>query len=190
MNHQTKQKNNPKNFLQNRNRNKGFSRDESKFIGVTGNGLRVYDRHNSHIKEEYPFSMVDLQKALLKVNQTRTFQKHIVDMGEYVGNNYLVKVEKEDPNIIYVIRKGRKGPTPMVKNRIPELCSKFVIILKKVRDNQGEYFVLITAFVGEESEKEPWDESLVKGTLEYKNSVEFWNTHALIYDEGQIESFV
>lgn len=111
------------------------------------------------------------------------FEKHVVELGHVIGENICVKVDEKD-KIVLVVRKGHAGPTPMVLGRSPEPCSSVIVILKKSTDRKGEYFVLITAFIGENSEPEPWDKRLKPGSTEYQKSVEFWNEHALIFDES------
>ena len=56
--------------------------------------------------------------------------------------------------IVYVIRKGQKGPTPMVKNREPIDSSFITLIFSK--DTHG-YYILLTATIGRYSKPEPWD---------------------------------
>ena len=160
-------------------------REGIKFLGVTGNGIPVYDRFQSHF-QDHGFSAEVLQEALAQIYQTASFEKHVVNMGRVVGCTTCVRVGAED-RVVMAVRKRRQGPTPMVMGRQPELCSSVVIILKKVRDEMGEYFILITAFVGEGSEPEPWDRQLVPGSPEHARAVRFWQTHALIYDEEVID---
>lgn len=87
-----------------------------------------------------------------------------------------------------VYRKGRKGPTPMVKNRKAEPCQEITLIIRK-ENSLGNHYTLITAFVGPEAFKEPWDPTLKEGSKEQKQSIDFWNTHALIYKEDLIDHF-
>ena len=158
------------------------------FLGNTANGLPVFDRANSHYAE-HGFSEEILKEALSKVIQTSQFEKHVVNMGEQVGFTNCVSVSDED-QVVMAVRKNRFGPTPMVLNRRPEPCNSVVIILKKGVDSEGEYFILITSFVGEGSEPEPWDRQLVIGSKEHQAAVLFWQTHALIYDDEAIDHII
>ena len=155
------------------------------FLGKTANDIPVFDRANSHFAD-HGFSEETMKEALSRITQTSQFEKHVIDMGRVVGLNSCVAVA-EDDKVIKAVRKGRFGPTPMVLEREPEPCSSVVLILKKAFDNEGEYFVLITAFIGEGSEPEPWDRQLVPGSPQHQKAVEFWHTHALIYDEEVID---
>ena len=158
------------------------------FLGNTANGLPVFDRANSHYAD-HGFSKETMRKALSKITQTSQFEKHVVNMGEQVGFTNCVAVSDED-QVVMAVRKKRFGPTPMVLNREPESCNSVVIILKKGYDDEGEYFILITAFVGSGSEPEPWDRQLVPGSKEHKKAVIFWQTHALLYDEEVIDYII
>lgn len=158
------------------------------FLGMTQNGIRVYDRSNSHV-QGHQIDPEIMEEALLKITQTSRFEKHVVNMGRKVGFCTCVKVTEAD-KVIMAVRKKRHGPTPMVVGREPEPCSSLVVILKKGYDHEGEYFILITAFVGEGSEPEPWDRQLTPGTPAHARAVKFWQTHALLYDEEVIDHIV
>ena len=155
------------------------------FLCNTENGIPVFDRANSHFSD-HGFSEDTMKKAISMITQTSQFEKHVVNMGRVVGVSNCVAVTDED-QVVMAVRKKRFGPTPMVIGREPEPCSSVVVILKKATDYDGDYFVLITAFVGEGSEPEPWDRQLRPGTPEHERSVAFWQTHALLYDEEVIE---
>lgn len=164
------------------------TREGLHFLGNTANGLPVFDRANSHYAD-HGFSEKTMKKALSRITQTSQFEKHVINLGEQVGFTNCVAVNEKDA-IIMAFRKNRFGPTPMVLNREPEPCNSVVIILKKGYDNEGEYFILITAFVGEGSEPEPWDKQLVPGSKAHQKAVEFWRTHALIYDDKLINHII
>lgn len=164
------------------------SRKGLTLVGTTRNDVPVFDRPKSHLQGH---GMPDevLREALAKVSQTTQFEKHILDMGRVVGKTTCVKVGPKD-QVVLAVRKRRFGPTPMVFGRQPEPCAKVVVILKKACDDEGEYFILITAFVGEGSEPEPWDRQLVPGSPDHRRAVEFWQNHALLYDEEVIDYIV
>ncbi len=164
------------------------SRKGLTLVGTTRDNVPVFDRPQSHLQGHGMPEEV-LKEALAQVSQHAPFEKHVLDMGRIVGNNTCVQVGPED-QVVMAVRKRRFGPTPMVLGRQPEPCSKVVVVLKKAYDDEGEYFVLITAFVGEGSEPEPWDRQLVPGSPEHRRAVRFWQTHALLYDEEVIDYIV
>lgn len=164
------------------------------FIGTCANGKYVFNRLNSHLHKDV--SKEILKNALSQLSPSTSFHKEIVDMKQIIGKSHCVSVNESD-DIVYVIRKGRKGPTPMVKNREAINCSSLTIILKKMKD---ENYILISAYIGDESEPEPWNSQFYyQNTWEknenideiaYQKSIDFWNTHALIYDEEDISLFL
>ena len=165
-----------------------MTREGLPFLGKTANGIPVFDRKNSHFAD-HGFSKETMMEALSKITQTSQFEKHVVRFEKTVGVCNCVTVTDED-RVIMAVRHKRSGPTPMVIGREAEPCSTVVIILKKACDYMGEYFILITGFVGEGSEPEPWDRQLVPGSREYQRAVRFWQTHALLYDEEVIDYII
>lgn len=164
------------------------SRKSLHFLGNTANGLPVFDRANSHYAD-HGFSKETMKEALAKITQVSQFEKHVVNMGRVVGVTTCVEVSDKD-RVIMAVRKKRFGPTPMVLGREPEPCKSVVIILKRGCDKEGVYFILITSFVGKGSEPEPWDKQLVPGSPEHKRAVQFWQTHALLFDEEVIDHII
>lgn|GEM_PF-2351283 len=136
-----------------------------------GSGESVIDRpDHSHIHAGVlsllpkVFSEIDSQGAdLLNLE---------VNLGQVVGETICVQTYPGD-EIIYAQRVGRRGLTKFVKNRIPEPCSVVTVILNKA--DEGDFYVLLTAFIGNKAESEPWHESATE------ESVRFWNTHALCW---------
>ena len=155
-------------------------------LGITADGINVYDRPYSHLTEHVDVTPELLKEALAKITQVTDNEKHIVDMGRKIGMTTCVPVTDED-DIVYVIRKNRKGPTPMVRGRKGIDCNNMVVILKRAVDDEGEYFILITAYIGEGAEPEPWDRRFEVDKTGYDEAVEFWNTHALVYDPEVVE---
>lgn len=160
------------------------------FITKCANGMNVFNRLNSHLHQNVSESI--LKDAISTLTPTERFQKEVINMNRVIGKSNCVSINEED-EIVYVIRKGRNGPTPMVKNREGMDCSHLTVILKKV---DVDSYILISAFIGTESEPEPWDSNFYdpftwekKDNIDedaYQKSLLFWNTHALIYDESEI----
>lgn len=99
--------------------------------------------------------------------------KYICKFNYVVGKNACVPTTEKDC-IIFARRKGRKGDTRFVKNRVPEDCKSIVLILKQ--DTTEKYYILLTAFVGENSYPEPWDRFATEEAKKY------WENHALVLD--------
>ena len=95
-----------------------------------------------------------------------------VDFDHIVGETTCVVTGPGD-QIIFSQRPKRFGLTRFVMNRKPEPSCSVVVILKKA--DYGDDYVLITAFVGEKAEPEPWDRNATE------KSLAFWSTHALVW---------
>ncbi len=159
------------------------------FIGTCQNGKKVYDRFPSHWHKDV--SKEVLLEALSKLAPHDIFHKEVIDMKYIIGKSHYVEVSKED-DIVYVIRKKKRGPTPMVRNKVPSNSSLLTVLLKQIG---AEDYILLSTYIGE-GEPEPWDfhfyykSSWEKNPNlnyeEYQRSVDFWNTHALVYDENDI----
>lgn len=137
----------------------------------------VYDREDSHI-EDHPIAKKILIKALAKINIKNTyfdFEKHIVSFNQNIGYTTCVPTSDKD-EIYYKKRPYRWGYTRFVKNREPMPCNKINILLKREENK----IVLVTAYIGNESEPEPWDRQCKYNPIQKKKSEEFWATHALI----------
>ncbi len=110
--------------------------------------------------------------------------KVTVAFDRVIGHTQCVSVTAAD-RVVFKRRKGRMGTTPFVLEREAEPSKEVTLILKK--DMSGAYYVLITGFIGSPAEPEPWDQNLVPGSEAHKRAVEFWQTHALIYDSEVID---
>lgn len=139
-------------------------------------GEEVVDRYNSHLHQ----SVVPLlPEALAKIEtKGRGFLVEEVDFGHLVGESVCVATTSSD-EIVYAKRPKRFGHSRFVKNRKPEPCSSAVVILKTA-DGQPGAFVLVTAFIGQKPEPEPWDRNATA------KSVEFWNSHALLWESESV----
>ena len=146
----------------------------------TKDGKRVRDRHNSHLHIDV---LPVLEKAIQKIDsKDRQFLKEQVTFPEFVGTTICVKTTEKD-KILFAQRKGRLGKTRFVIDRDPEPCNSVVVILKKIEakeDELGAEYVIITAFVGDTSEPEPWDKFATS------KSAVFWAEHALVFGHDEI----
>jgi len=145
-------------------------------LGVLQNGKVVVDRYNSHLHNCIT-RLIPI--ALSQINPNgQHFVKEVVDFGEIIGEKICVRTSSSD-EIIFAQRPKRNGLTRFVKNRKPEPCSRLVMLLIKARDFDG--YVLISAFIGDLSEHEPWDPK-----ADPVKSREFWNNNALIWGSEEV----
>lgn len=157
------------------------------FLGKTNDGYRVYDRGDSHFHPEGGLTLEILKEGLRKIRFSKggDFQKHELCFKRNIGYTTCVETTNDD-QIVFVYRKGREGQTPMVKNREPEESSDLTIILRK-DENMVNHLTLITAFIGAGSTPEPWDRRLRKNPKAKREAENFWNSHALIYNEELVD---
>ena len=147
------------------------------FMGRMGSGQRVVDRSNSHI---HPGVLSLISEVLRKIHFYGEIDAIQVDFENVVGNSIRVSTSTED-EIIYAMRPSSKGRglTRFVKNREPRPSKSVTVILMKAKWADNLY-VLISAFIGEKPEPEPWDPHATA------QSVSFWNHNALVWGSEEI----
>jgi hypothetical protein len=149
---------------------------DGNILGQLASGQRVVDRYNTHI---HPVVIPLLAEVLSKINLNgEQFMVVQVNFDHVVGETTCIVTNPGD-RIIYAKRPKRLGYTRFVKNRAPEFSNSVVCILMKAQD-QANAYVLITAFIGERPEPEPWDRN------KSENSVKFWSNHALVWGSEPI----
>ena len=143
-------------------------------LGKTLNGAVVVNRNNSHLHDNVkPI----IKKVLAAVHTNdRDFFDCEVHFQEIIGFSCCVKTSPADC-IIFAKRPNRSGYTRFVLDRDLSPTSTVVVVLKKIKPLE---YVLITAYVGEKAELEPWD------TRATQESTEFWQEHALIWGKEEI----
>lgn len=132
-------------------------------------GEMVVDRFNSHLHNGVARLLPDVLAHIESAG--RKFLVEEVVFEHQIGETICVSTGPGD-QIVFALRPGRRGLSRFVVNRKPEPCSSIVVILKA--GDCGEY-ILITAFIGQRAEPEPWDKN-ANG-----NSLAFWNSHALVW---------
>lgn len=146
-------------------------------LGRMGSGEAVIDRYSSHA-HSLPSGI--LEEALGRIQSSgRCFLVEEVDFGRPIGEAICVRTGPSD-EIVFAKRPRRFGFTRFVKNRLPEVTSSVVVIVKKADDYDG--FVLITAFSGAKAEPEPWDRNATV------KSREFWSSHAIVWGSEETVS--
>ena len=159
---------------------------EKQLIGKTRDGSNIYEYGESHFHEESGLDYDILEKAIGVIDSKgRETIKEQVNFDRPLGLNMCVDVG-EDDKIVMVYRKGRLGKTPMVRGRTPKECNSVIVIAKKKNEMSNSDYQLLTAYVGELAEKEPWDPT-IEDESERKRCEEFWNSHALIYNADLID---
>lgn len=161
-------------FLMNFDRNNIFASAVRKYY-TNSYGIKFFPRVNDthmHVDLEKHFPLI----VNHIVDTSEAFLTEVYQSDTPVGQAECVKT-CDDDKIIYAIRKGRKGYTRFVINRVPEETNYITIVLKK-----GELgYVIITIYYGEKSGLEPYDERATE------KDIEFWQNHALIYKREDIE---
>jgi CRISPR-associated protein Csx3 len=146
-------------------------------VGKLATGEIVVDRKDSHVAS-HASALPHIAEALSKIHaKERKSFCETVDLGRSIGANHCVETHERD-DIIFAQRPNRAGLTRFVKNRKPDQDSRMTCCLTKVN---GGGFILGTAFVGPMAPAEPWDSKFAD-----ENSVEFWNSHALVWGYGEV----
>lgn len=157
------------------------------YFGKTKDGAEVYDRSDSHFHSEGGLTPELLGEALATIEANgRPFIKELVRFDHIIGGKTCVEVGPED-EIVMAYRKGRSGPTPLVKNREASPCDSVTVILRKDRSiRDRDAYETLTSYVGEGSPREPWDPNL-SSEEDRKECEDFWNSHALLYNDDLID---
>lgn len=140
-------------------------------IGKTKDGYTVIDRHNSHIHSTVTSFLPEALNKIEVAGQDFIIAK--VEFNRFIGMNLCVETDSSD-EIVFAKRPNRKGYTRFVKSREAELSTCATLILK-ADEILYKTMIIITAFIGDPAEPEPWD---AKATNE---SLEFWSNHALVW---------
>jgi len=145
-------------------------------LGKLGSGEAVYDSIESHVRD-HPTVIPYLKDALSRIDaQHRDRCYEEVEFSKVIGYSLCVPTRPGDL-IVYAQRKGRRGLTRFVKERVPEPCSSVVVALAKTSAG----YILKTAYVGHKAPAEPWDHPYATA-----DSIPFWNTHAIVWGHEAI----
>ena len=137
-------------------------------------GQPIFNRVNSHLHKGIEPILESIAEQI--DCKGRVFIQQEISFNEVIGESILVRLNPGD-EVVYAVRKGRKGYSKFVLNRQPEECRTAAIVLKRV----DEGYLIITAFIGRLSAPEPWDKN------ETAESLPFWNSHALIYGHEDVD---
>ena len=159
-------------------------------VGTLNNGEKVYrELTKGHWNQHTAVTKKLFQEAISKIDINELENKDVIvkaiDLGRTIGK--CTCVPTSDKDTIYMAKRiNRIGETPMVLDREPIDCSSIVVILEKEDDK----YVVLTTFIGSLSPMEPWDPKLNGDEEKIKEAIEFWKTHALIYESSVVESVV
>lgn len=162
--------------------------EQREFFGTTKDGAKVFSHADSHLHAEGGMTLDLLAAALNTIDtQGERFIRKQIDFEHAIGKSNCVELRPDD-DVVMAFRKGRSGPTPMVKNREPQPCNSMMVVLLKDESltEDGNAYALITAFIGEAAPREPWDPGN-KNKAECQECEDYWNSHALVYDESLID---
>jgi len=104
-----------------------------------------------------------------------------VDLGRVIGRSGCVPTEPIETitPTLFAQRVGRDKPTRVVVGIEGPETTKLVVLAFAGRE-PGTY-VLVSSWIGELAEKEPWDRS-IRSQEEADRAVGFWTTHGLVHD--------
>ena len=151
---------------------------------VTANGieLELYKEFEEHMEAHADVRFQDIIDAVSRIDYNGAFFMAPIDLGHVVGVNHLI-CRPTDEKVQMLHRKGRAGVTPCVFHQVAPATTKIVV---GIAHDDGKD-VVFTAFYGELSPREPWDESIQSNPELLKESKDFWAAHALIVTEDQID---
>lgn len=157
----------------------GLKSEKIPHLGKLDSGQKVYDRPKSHLSYDQENYKELLTSTLSNIEaDNRDFIVHTKKFPSLIGTTLCLKTGSDsNEQITYAIRKGRKGYSRFIRGKTPEASDEFTVILKKVEDD----YLLISAFVGPQADREPWDPYADEGARN------FWNTHALVWDPDGVD---
>jgi hypothetical protein len=155
--------------------------DNRTSIGTLASGESVFDRHHSHA-ESHGVSRELLAEALSRITGGgQGFFVQQVDFDRVIGMCQCVRTTRDD-DVIYAARSNRGGLSRFVKLRQPNPSRSLIVVLKRSQPQDGDYYVIISAYIGERAPPEPWDEvALDSSGVTLQQSLHFWDRHALIW---------
>lgn len=154
---------------------KGIEAVTLRKVYISKEGIFFFPRINKH------HIHLDTDKYLKEIINNTHFdpEKEIIEIEyeftDFIGDTYCVPASPED-EIIYAVRKGRKGHSKFILNKNPKECKTVTAIFKKVEDG----YMIVTIYIGRKAAREPWDKRATQ------NDVDFWNDHALIFEKEKI----
>jgi len=126
--------------------------------------------------------------GLLRLPSDGSFLATEVNLGRIIGRSGCVAttpITSSTPTL-FASRVGRDKPSRVVVGELGPEVSTVVVLAFADRDVEGQY-VLITSFVGQLAEKEPWDRT-IRSQAEAERALGFWSCHALAHDPAVMDN--
>ena len=103
-----------------------------------------------------------------------------ISFNRVVGQSSLINTKKIELSDIawFAVRKNRMKASRIILGECLADTDIVTIIANPFAENT---YKLVTAWFGILAPKEPWDFDLVGNLSEYKEAIQFWCSHALIY---------
>ncbi len=105
-----------------------------------------------------------------------------VEMGRVVGRSGCASTKPITSGDLttFAVRTGRERASRVIAGVEGPETTKVSVLAFASKESERKY-VLITSFIGDLAPKEPWDRSLISGSAEHRESLEFWCRHALVH---------
>jgi hypothetical protein len=155
-----------------------------KKISTSCGGTIVVPRKAQEHLRAHPEVQKILAEAVVKVSLPHgEFLAVEVEMGRVVGLSGCVKTPRIEvgDKTFFAQRVEREKPSRVVFGKGEE-ATKVVVLAFPSRENKRTY-VLVTSWIGSLAPKEPWDRN-IKSEEELRESLDFWTSHALIWDSA------
>ncbi len=159
--------------------NTNNQQSDTTVFGYALNGVCLKDRYNSHMHSNDKFDPSLISEAVkeISIDWPIDDKRNVtVNFDKPIGLCNCIEVKENDPRVQMVQRKGRKGPTPVIKEAEPVLSDKLTMCILRINETES---ILLTAYVGEAAPPEPWDEH-IETEEERAVSRAFWSSHAFI----------
>jgi hypothetical protein len=144
---------------------------------VRGNLFGYKPSHFYHHEDLLKYLHIALEKVIheLRFHPVGATIKKTVDLHKIIGKSHCVELNG-DEEIFYAQRKGRRTLSKFVKGRESVDCSTITFVLVK---STIQRYRILTAYIGNNSEREPDDPS-ISNEDEFNQCKQFWNNHALV----------
>jgi len=157
------------------------SAEDDKFISTNGKEVFVTAETKKHLSA-HPDVLEFIEEAVAKVHipDTASLFKETISLGREIGISSLIETKpiRPDEETDFAMRVEREYPVRVSLNAKGSACDS--VTLKIVFDEKSKKYFLITAYIGPNTPSNPYYTN--RTSDEYKESLEFWCSHALAYD--------
>jgi hypothetical protein len=160
--------------------------EDEKFLSANGKEIFVTEETKRHLSA-HPDVVEFFEEAISKANipEGTTRFKETINLGREVGISSLIETKPilPDEETDFAMRIEREYPVRISLNVEGSACDS--VTLKIVFDEKSQKYFLITAYIGQNTPSNPYYTD--RATDEYKESLDFWCSHALAYDPKIME---